>query len=70
MGGLHKREFEREGVRERAGPLEFEMGMMSATTACLNGLETIRAIRELPFPVKLIILTIYKQEDMFNTAMI
>ena len=35
----------------------------------LNGLETIRAIRELPFPVKVIILTMYKEEDMFNAAM-
>jgi DNA-binding NarL/FixJ family response regulator len=35
----------------------------------LNGLETIRAIRQLPFPVKVIILTMYKEEDMFNAAM-
>src|ERR1039457_92380 len=35
----------------------------------LNGLETIRAIRELPFPVKIIILTMYNEEDMFNVAM-
>jgi DNA-binding NarL/FixJ family response regulator len=35
----------------------------------LNGLETIRAIRDLPFPVEVIILTMYKEEDMFNAAM-
>lgn len=35
----------------------------------LNGLETIRSIRVLPFPVKVIILTMYKEEDMFNAAM-
>jgi DNA-binding NarL/FixJ family response regulator len=35
----------------------------------LNGLETIRAIRQLPLPVKVIILTMYKEEDMFNAAM-
>ena len=35
----------------------------------LNGLETIRAMRELPFPVKVIILTMYHEEDMFNAAM-
>ena len=35
----------------------------------LNGLETIKAIRELPFPVKAIILTMYREEDMFNAAM-
>jgi DNA-binding NarL/FixJ family response regulator len=35
----------------------------------LNGLETVRSIRVLPFPVKVIILTMYKEEDMFNAAM-
>ena len=35
----------------------------------LNGLETIREIRQLPFTVKVIILTMYKEEDMFNAAM-
>ena len=35
----------------------------------LNGLETVQAIRELPFPVKVIILTMYNEEEMFNTAM-
>jgi len=34
-----------------------------------NGLETLREIRQLPFPVKVVILTMYKEEDMFNTAM-
>jgi len=35
----------------------------------LNGLETIRALRQFPFTVKTIILTMYKEEDMFNAAM-
>jgi DNA-binding NarL/FixJ family response regulator len=35
----------------------------------LNGLETMRAIRQLPFSVKVIVLTMYKEEDMFNAAM-
>lgn len=35
----------------------------------LNGLETIRAIRRLPFAVKVIILTMYKEQDMFDAAM-
>lgn len=35
----------------------------------LNGLETIRALRQLPFSVKPIILTMYREEDMFNAAM-
>lgn len=34
-----------------------------------NGLETIRAIRQLPSPAKVIILTMYREEDMFNAAM-
>ena len=35
----------------------------------LNGLQTIRALRQFPFAVKTIILTMYKEEDMFNAAM-
>lgn len=35
----------------------------------LNGLETIRAIEELGFSTKVIILTMYKEEEMFNAAM-
>ena len=35
----------------------------------LNGLETIRELRNLAFPLKIIILTMYKEEDMFNAAM-
>ena len=35
----------------------------------LNGLETIRALRQQAFAIKTIILTMYKEEDMFNAAM-
>jgi DNA-binding NarL/FixJ family response regulator len=35
----------------------------------LNGLDTIREIRKLALPVKVIILTMYNEEDMFNAAM-
>jgi len=35
----------------------------------LNGLETIRAMRGLSFAIKPIILTMYREEDMFNAAM-
>ncbi|HMP84305.1 MAG TPA: response regulator transcription factor [Verrucomicrobiota bacterium] len=35
----------------------------------LNGLETLRTLRQLPFEVKPLILTMYKEEDMFNAAM-
>ena len=35
----------------------------------VNGLETIRELRQQPLAVKVIILTMYKEEDMFNAAM-
>jgi DNA-binding NarL/FixJ family response regulator len=35
----------------------------------LNGLETIRALRQRALGVKTIILTMYNEEDMFNAAM-
>ena len=35
----------------------------------LNGLEMLRALRHLPFPVKTVILTMYKEEDMLNAAL-
>jgi DNA-binding NarL/FixJ family response regulator len=35
----------------------------------LNGLEMMRSLRQLSFPVKAIMLTMYKEEDMFNAAM-
>ncbi len=35
----------------------------------LNGLETIRALRQQAVAVKTIILTMYNEEDMFNAAM-
>lgn len=35
----------------------------------LNGLEVLRALHGLPFPVRPVILTMYKEEDMFNAAM-
>src|ERR1044071_1044195 len=35
----------------------------------LNGLEMLRAVRHLPFPLKVVILTMYKEEDMLNAAL-
>jgi len=35
----------------------------------LNGLKTMRAIRDLPVQVKLIVLTMYREEEIFNAAM-
>jgi len=34
-----------------------------------SGLETLREIRQQPYPVKVVILTMYNEEDMFNAAM-
>ena len=49
--------------------LKPEIAILDIDMPGLNGLETIRAIRELSFSVKVIILTMYKEEDMFNAAM-
>jgi len=35
----------------------------------LNGLELLRNLRQLPFAAKAVILTMYKEEDVFNAAM-
>jgi DNA-binding NarL/FixJ family response regulator len=35
----------------------------------LNGLELLRHFRQMPNPIKAIILTMYKEEDVFNAAM-
>jgi DNA-binding NarL/FixJ family response regulator len=57
-----------EALRQLAF-LKPQIAILDIDMPHLNGLETIRAIRELPFPVKVIILTMYKEEDMFNAAM-
>jgi DNA-binding NarL/FixJ family response regulator len=49
--------------------LKPEMVILDIDMPRQNGLETIRALRQLSFPVKVIILTMYKEEDMFNAAM-
>jgi DNA-binding NarL/FixJ family response regulator len=35
----------------------------------MNGFEVVREIRELPFPVKVVVLTMYQEEEIFNEAM-
>jgi len=35
----------------------------------LNGLDTMRALKHFLFPIEVIVLTMYKEEDMFNAAM-
>jgi len=49
--------------------LKPDIVIMDIDMPLLNGLETIRAIRKLSLPVKVIILTMYNEEDMFNAAM-
>ncbi len=57
-----------EALRQLAC-LKPQIAVLDIDMPRLNGLETIRALRDLPFPVKVIILTMYREEDMFNAAM-
>jgi len=57
-----------EALRLLAG-LKPQVAIIDIDMPGLNGLETIRALRQLPVAVKVIILTMYKEEDMFNAAM-
>lgn len=57
-----------EALRLFAG-LKPQIVILDIDMPKLNGLETIRAARELSFPPKIIILTMYKEEDMFNAAL-
>jgi DNA-binding NarL/FixJ family response regulator len=57
-----------DGMRLVAG-LKPDIAIMDIDMPRLNGLEVLRALRGLPFPVKPVILTMYKEEDMFNAAM-
>ncbi len=57
-----------EALRQLAC-LKPQIAVLDIDMPRLNGLETLRAIRELPFAVKVVILTVYKEEDIFNAAM-
>jgi DNA-binding NarL/FixJ family response regulator len=57
-----------EALRQIAS-LKPHIAILDIDMPRLNGLETIRAVRQLPFLVKVIILTMYNEEDMFNAAM-
>lgn len=57
-----------EALRQMAC-LKPQVAILDIDMPRLNGLETMRAIRQLPAPVKVIVLTMYKEEDMFNAAM-
>src|SRR4051812_10665099 len=49
--------------------LKPQVAILDIDMPCLNGLEMLRALRQLPFPVQAIILTMFKEEDMFNAAL-
>ncbi len=51
------------------GTLNPDIAIIDIDMPRLNGLETIRSLRQRAFPVNAIILTMYKEEDMFNAAM-
>ena len=57
-----------DALRQLAG-LKPRIIILDIDMPRLNGLETLRAVRQLPFPVEVIILTMYNEEDMFNAAM-
>jgi DNA-binding NarL/FixJ family response regulator len=57
-----------EAMRQFAA-LKPQIAVIDIDMPRLNGLETIRALRQLPFSIQPIVLTMYKEEDMFNAAM-
>jgi DNA-binding NarL/FixJ family response regulator len=57
-----------EALRQFAA-LKPQIAVIDIDMPRLNGLETIRALRQFPFSIKAIVLTMYKEEDMFNAAM-
>jgi DNA-binding NarL/FixJ family response regulator len=57
-----------EAMRQCAA-LRPQIAIIDIDMPRLNGLETMRTLRQLSFTVKAVILTMYKEEDMFNAAM-
>lgn len=49
--------------------LKPDIAIMDIDMPRVNGLELLRSLRQLPVPVEPIILTMYKEEDMLNTAL-
>jgi DNA-binding NarL/FixJ family response regulator len=58
-----------EEALEQIAYLKPQVVVLDIDMPRLNGLKTIRAIRELTIPVNVIILTMYKEEEIFNAAM-
>jgi DNA-binding NarL/FixJ family response regulator len=57
-----------EAIRQ-AAELKPDIVIVDVDMPRLNGLELLRRLRQWPSPVKAIILTMYKEEDVFNSAM-
>src|SRR5687767_183709 len=58
-----------EDAMRLVASLKPEIAIVDIDMPRLNGLEMLRSLRQVPFQVKTIILTMYKEEDMFNAAM-
>lgn len=57
-----------EALKELAR-LKPDIAILDIDMPKLNGLGTMRAIKQLSFPLKVIVLTMYKEEKIFNAAM-
>jgi DNA-binding NarL/FixJ family response regulator len=58
-----------EDAMRLVASLKPEIAIVDIDMPRLNGLEMLRALRQLPFPVNVVILTMYKEEDMLNAAL-
>jgi DNA-binding NarL/FixJ family response regulator len=58
-----------EEALEQLACLKPQIAILDIDMPRLNGLKTIRVIRDRAFPVKLIVLTMYREEEIFNAAM-
>ena len=58
-----------EEALRQCGILKPDIAIIDIDMPRLNGLETIRALRQRASGIKTIILTMYREEDMFNAAM-
>jgi DNA-binding NarL/FixJ family response regulator len=58
-----------ESALRLLGQLRPRIAVVDIDMPRLNGLEMMRTLRKLELPVTVIILTMYKEEDMFNAAM-
>lgn len=57
-----------DAIRQVSG-LKPDIAIIDVDMPRVSGLELLRHLRQLPSPIKAVILTMYKEEDVFNTAM-